>query len=200
MRGACSLRQGVAPVVVVVLLLRAAPAWTQGDDDLDAARKLFREAVADEDAKRYETALEKFRRVDAQKDTANVRYRIATCLEALGHRAEALANYDAVVRLGNDDKTSADAVRVATARVAQLDPLVPRLSILLPASAPSGTVVSVDDVPVDGSALSAPMALDPGHHSIAATAPGAVPFRTGVTLAEGARVSISVALEPANAV
>src|SRR5258708_19910802 len=114
MRGAWSLRQGVAPVVVVVLLLRAAPAWTQGDDDLDAARKLFREAVADEDAKRYETALEKFRRVDAQKDTANVRYRIATCLEALGHRAEALANYDAVVRLGDGARTSANALPVAT--------------------------------------------------------------------------------------
>jgi hypothetical protein len=164
------------------------------DEDLAAARKLFTDAVSDQDAKRYDTALEKFRRVQAVKDTANVRYRIATCLEALGRRAEALANYQATIRLGEGDRTATDAVRAANEHAAELDRVIPRLTVVLPGDAPAGTQVRVDDAPVDAAALGGPLPFEPGAHTITATAPGHVPFQTGVTLPEGGRVSITVIL------
>jgi hypothetical protein len=187
----------LAPAIVLALASSfAAPARGQTDDALAEARKLFAEAVADEDANRYETALEKFRHVESVKDTANVRYRIATCLEALGRRAEALSNYHAAVQLAEGDK-AADVGRESAAHAAQLDRIVPHLSIVVPPDAPPDTRVRVDDAPIDADALKSPIPLDPGMHSIAADAPGRVPYRTGVKLPEGGgTVAISVALDP----
>jgi hypothetical protein len=186
----------LALATAFVLRLDGVPAFAQTDDELAGARKLFAEAVTDEDATRYDTALEKFRRVEAVKDTANVRYRIATCLEALGRRAEALSNYQTAIHLAEGDRTATDAARESTARAAQLDRVVPHLTIVVPANAPPATAVRVDDQPVDANTLRTPLLLDPGHHTIAADAPGMAPYRTGVTLPEGGAVTITIALEP----
>jgi hypothetical protein len=182
----------VAPFVTTL----ATPARGQTGDPLAEARKLYVEAVADEDASRYETALGKFQQVETVKDTANIRYRIATCLEALGRRAEALSNYQVAVRLAEGDRTAVDAARESGARAAQLDRIVPHLSIVVPPDAPPGTRVRVDDAPVDADSLKSPIPLDPGMHTIAADAPGRVPYRIGVKLPEGGgTVAISVALD-----
>ncbi|HEY6462958.1 MAG TPA: hypothetical protein VIY73_22465, partial [Polyangiaceae bacterium] len=146
MRDARSIRRGaVLAAAISAVALQAARARAQSDDDLAAARRLFADAVADQEAKRFDTALEKFRRIDAVKDTANVRYRIASCLEALGKRAEALTNYQAAERLGAGEQGSADVVHAASARASDIDRVLPRLVVVLPADAPPGTQVRVDD-------------------------------------------------------
>jgi len=188
-----------ALALALAAALHAVPCRAQSDDALAGARQLFVEAVGDEDAKRYETALDKFRRVAAVKETANVRYRIASCLEALGRRAEALASYDAAVRLGAQDPSAADVVQASRARAAQIDPTVARLSVVVPPEVRPSTEVRVDDAPIDLDSASASLPLDPGHHTIRATAPGCVPFDTAVTLSAGGRVSITVTLQPAGA-
>jgi len=185
---------GLALSLLVCHVARAAPAAAQSAEQLDAARKLFTDAVADQEAKRFDTALDKFQRVAAVKDTANVRFRIASCLEGLGRRAEALASYEAAMKLADQEKV-ADVLKAARERAADLDRLVPRLSVVLPTDAPAATEVRVDDAPVDRSSL-AGMLLDVGHHTIRATAPGDSPFETAVTLPEGGHVSISVILTP----
>jgi hypothetical protein len=133
--------------------------------------------------------------VDAVKDTANVRYRIATCLDALGRRAEAFASYEAAARLGAGETASAETVRAATARSAQLEGVVPQLTLVLSQPPRSGLEVRIDDAPVDPRTLGVPVRLDVGHHTVAATAPGATPFHVSLTLAEGGRVSVNVALD-----
>jgi hypothetical protein len=198
-----SFRRGLALATLVAATAGGGPARGQaqapeGDagEDLSTARKLFTDAMADESAKRYDTALDKYRRVGTFKDTANVRYRIATCLEALGRRAEALASYQAAVKLSEGDRTQAEVNKAAVEHAAQLDHVVPRLTIVLPPNAPPDTQVRVDDNLVDAAALRDAMLLEPGTHTIAATATGDQPFRTAVTLNEGGRVSISVDLAP----
>ena len=186
-----------ALALAIAATLHAAPCMAQDDDAIATARRLFAEAVGDEDAKRYETALDKFRQVAVVKETANVRYRIASCLDALGRRVEALASYDAAVRLGAQDPSAADAVQASRARAAQLDPTVARLTIVVPPEVCSGAEVRVDDAPIDLGASSPSVPLDPGHHTLRASAPGCAPFETAVTLAAGARVSITVTLQPA---
>jgi hypothetical protein len=183
-----------APLVVAAAAMQAAPAAAQPDDALAAARKLFVEAVADENAHRYDIALEKFQRVAQVKETANVRYRIASCLEALGRNAEALAAYDAVVRLGEQDPSSADAVKASREHGAKLEATVARLTVSLPADAPADTELRVDGSPVDRTALAASLPLTPGHHTIHATAPGRSPFDTAVELTAGVRLSLAVTL------
>jgi hypothetical protein len=189
-------RPFAAVAALCSLSLASAPSRAQTEDELASARRLFTEAVGDQEAKRYDSALEKFRRVASVRNTANVRYRIASCLDALGHLAEALGDYEQAARLGETDRSAVDAVRAASARAAQLDRLVPRLVLVLPPDAPPQTEIRVDDVTIDAASLRDALPLDPGHHTIAATAPGDAPFRTGVTLPEGSRVSISVTLVP----
>ena len=145
MRDVRSIRRGIALAIVSAAVLRAGEARTQTEDGLAAARKLFTEAVADEDAKLYGKALEKFRRVAAVKDTANVHYRVASCLEGLGRRAEALASYQAAQRLGGGDPAAAEVVHAAAERAQLLDRALPRLAVLVPPDAPPGTQVRVDD-------------------------------------------------------
>ncbi|MGH7297632.1 MAG: hypothetical protein ACRELB_22030, partial [Polyangiaceae bacterium] len=195
MGDARSFRGGLVTAVLAAVVLGGVPAAAQTEDELAAARKLFAEAVADQDARLYETALDKFRKVAAVKDTANVRFRVASCLEGLGRRPEALASYEAAERLGAGDPGAADVVRAATERATQIDHALPRLTVLLPANAPAGTVVQVDATAVDPASQPAGMPLEPGQHTVSATAPGDLPFTTGVTLAEGARVTLTVTLQ-----
>ena len=200
-------RRGLALVLALcagAAVLAAPRAGAQTEEELAGARRLFARAVEDQNAKRYDVALDEFRRVAAVKETANVRYRIASCLESLGRNAEAFESYRQAVQLGQDDKQAADTVRAASDRVTALDRVVPRLSIVLPADAPPGTQVRLDDAPVDAAKLSEPLAVDVGHHTIAVEAPGRQPYRTGLTVAEGARLTITaelpaVAVAPASA-
>jgi hypothetical protein len=189
----------LATAIAAAMTLGGVGARAQTDDELATARKLFAEAVADEDANRYDTALEKFRRVAAVKETANVRYRIATCLEYLGHRAQALADYATAVRLAETEKNGAEVGREASARAAQLDRIVPHLAVVLPPDAPPDTQVRIDDQPMTADALRNPIVLDTGNHTLVAEAAGRVPYHTGVTLPEGGSVRITVALEPLGA-
>jgi len=182
---------------IAQVVLRPVCAGAQSEDTLAEARKTFAQGIADEDAKRYEVALAEFRSVLEVKETANVRYRIATCLEALGRKADALASYEAAVRIGESNPAGADAVRASREQAARLDAIVARLTIVFGAPPPAGARVRVDDVVVDPASLREPIPLDPGHHSIAASAPGATAFHAGVTLPEGDRVSITVELPPA---
>lgn len=194
----CSPMRFPALALTLALVLRAGPALAQSDDALAAARQLFTEAVADEGAKRYEAALDKFRQVAAVRETPNVRYRIGTCLEALGRNAEALGSYDATVRQGATDPTASDVVQAARERAAKLDSAVARLAVELPAGAPEGVEVRIDGAEVDAKSLAATaIPLDPGHHTLSATAPGRAPFETAVVLQAGSHVAIAVTLPEA---
>ena len=184
-------------LLVVAAVARSAPGRPRATTQLAAARQLFSEAVADEDAKRFDTALEKFRRVAAVKDTANVRYRIASCLEALGRRAEAARELRGCREArGAGESGARRPSGRPRARRAIWRGSCRALSVVLPADAPATTEVRIDDAPVDRAALADGLLLDAGHHTIRATAPGDSPFETAVTLPEGGHVSITVTLTP----
>jgi hypothetical protein len=192
----CS-RQAIAALFAVSAIdLSAVCAAAQTADALAAARRVFAQGLEDEDAKRYEVALDEFQQVAKVKETSNVRYRIASCLDALGRLAEALLNYNVATRLGANDPAAGDTVHAARTRAAQLDVVVPRLTLGLPTPSPPNLHVLIDEVPVDPDALGGPLLLDAGHHSIAATATGTSAFRTSMTLPEGSRASIAIELPP----
>jgi hypothetical protein len=173
--------------------VRAAQAQTDGD--LRAARKLFTEAVRDEDEKRFDAALEKFRRVQQVKDTQPVRYRIATCLESLGKLRDAARAYEAALDKSLDGQTD-DVSRAAREHHDSLSKRVARLLITLSPHAPADAQVRVDNEPLPAPSLGTPIPLDPGTHDVSATGTDAPPFRTSVTLPEGGQASITVMLEP----
>ena len=163
------------------------------DAELAAARQLFAQALHDEQEKRFDVALDGFRRVREVRDTAPVEYRIATCLEGLGRFAEALSAYDSAVRLSEGDAAAADVAAGSRERLDALSKRVAHLSLTLSARAPSDAAIRVDGKVQ----RSGDIVLDPGSHRVEASATGAAPFTSDVALPEGGRLSLTVALDPA---
>lgn len=176
----------------------AQPAGPSGEE-LRAARELFREAYQDEQEKRFVQALDKFQRVAAVKESASVRYRIASVLESLSRLREARDAFRALaaskVSLRGPEQDIADA---AAERAHRLDKRVPRLILELPPDAPPDVRVTIDgaSAPVATAASPRPIELEPGAHLIQASSPTSRTSETTVTLLEGSEVVVRVVLEP----
>lgn len=175
-----SLSRGQAPTP---------PARTEAE--LASARQLFAEALRDERDRRFDVALDGFRRVRDVRDTAPVEYRIATCLEGLGRLAEAMSAYEAAIRLTEGDASGADVAAGSQERVDALSRRVAHLHVALSTHAPADAAIRVD-----GKARgSGDIVLDPGSHRVEATATGAIPFQSDIALPEGGSLSLTVPLD-----
>ena len=167
-----------------------------GADDLDAARKLFAEALRDEENGDFARALEKFERVRSVRDTASIEYRVGTCYEGLGRPASALAAYESATVLGEGEAEAADVVRGARDRIHVVARRVAHLTLRLSNLAPADADVRIDDVPLTVRERRAPIPIDPGKHVVTATAGGALPYRGEINPSEGDEISIQVPLDP----
>ncbi|HSO32140.1 MAG TPA: hypothetical protein VLT33_06485 [Labilithrix sp.] len=208
-----SERARAAAIAVAVLLATAAAApaaHAQGRapsgpgaaggpsaDELKAARDLFQEAYRDEQEKRFAPALEKFQRVAAVKESASVRYRIASVLASLGRLRESRDAYRALAAskpsLPAGEQEIADS---AAERAQALDRRIPRLVVHLQESAPPDARVTIDGAPIPASTTPRPFELDPGDHVVQASAPSAQSSETKVVLPEGGEVTVTVILPP----
>ncbi len=160
--------------------------------DLDRARASFPEALADQEAHRYAVALDKFRQVAAVRDTAQVEYRIGSCLEALGQKRAALVAYDHAAHLGRGDAQAQDVVTSANEHIAGLASEMGKLGVVVRGS--DAAEVRVDGDPVAPDELAASIVLEPGEHVVDVTAPHMKPSRATVTLARGKRLNLTVDL------
>lgn len=181
-------RRRIGSIALAVALGVLAPrAMAQSPEQLKAARELFQEAFKDEQEKRYPEALEKFQRVAKVKESASVRYRIATVLVAMGRLREARDMYRAVsaskASLPPNDQPIADS---AAEKATELDRRTPKLALRVQDGAPPDVRVTVDGAPVPASTTPRAIELDPGDHVVLATARGAAPSEQTVTLADGA--------------
>src|SRR5262245_57465062 len=111
------MRARLLPLVFASGLAVAPAAQAQTGEELAAARKLFAEALRDQDAKNFAAALEKYQRVRQVKDTAPIRYRIGTCEEALKHWRNAARAYEAAIALGRASPPEPEIVRGARERL-----------------------------------------------------------------------------------
>jgi hypothetical protein len=162
---------------VLALAMPGAPALaaepTPGQ--LQAARDLFTAATKDEDAQRWQEALEKLRRVADVKLTAGVRYHIAFCEENLGQTATALAHYTEAQSAAQREHDKDVLDLLTPAFLTGLRARVPTLTI----DVPDG--IAGADVTLDGHAeprglWGVAVPVDPGQHHIEAHAPGRVSF------------------------
>ena len=160
--------------------------------ELDRARATFTEALADQDARRYDVALEKFRHVAEVRDTAQVEYRIGACLEALGQRRAALVAYDHAAHLGRGDAQAQDVVASANEHIAALAADMSKLGVVVRGS--DAAEVRVDGAPVATDELAAALVLEPGEHVVDVTAPRMKPARATVNLVRGKRLDLTVDL------
>ena len=186
----------VALLFVSIFLARAAWASPSTDAELERARALFTEALGDQDAARTQVALEKFKRVAGVRDTAQVEYRIGSCLEALGQRRAALLAYDRSARLGRGESQADDVVKAANERIAALATTMGKLALEVRGTTAS-PAVRIDDLFITSDEAGADIVLEPGTHAVEVSAAGMTPTHATVTIESGKRETLSLTLAPA---
>jgi len=192
---ACAVTLAIGAAGAMTTTFTPSVAWAQSEEDLRQARELFQEAFKDEQAGRFDVALEKFKRVAKVKESASVRYRIASCMEGLRHYREARDTYRSLAAskdsLPQKDQPIAES---AANKVVELDRKIPKVIVTISGEKPPADA----HVTMDGASLPVgrPIESDPGEHVIQAQASGMKPFEQRVTLPDnGSQIPATVSFE-----
>jgi hypothetical protein len=161
--------------------------------EVQAARELFGRAEADEDAGRWEAALEKLHKVLATKDTAGVRYHVALCEERLGKLATARSDYAAADAIARTEQAH-DVLRLVGKKLSDLERRIPHVTVrVVPAAADASLTI-------DGQAAHAgeATAVDPGTHEVEIVpADPRPPSKVTFVIDEAESKTVDIALSPA---
>jgi hypothetical protein len=178
---------GVLFVSVGTRTATAGPTATE----LTAAEALFQEAKSLAEGQRWADACPKLEESQRLAPHMVTLYRLADCYEHIGRTASAWALFlDAASRAREAGEV--DREKVARSRAAALETRLTRLGIL---SETLGAHITRDGVPVGPQQLGTSLPVDPGPHTIVATAPGKKLFSTVVTVS-GAGSSVTVTVPP----
>lgn len=170
---------------VAIAALWAAPVQAQ---QRAAAELLFEEGKKAMDAGDFTQACAKFEESNRLDAASGTTLNLANCEERRGRVASAWERYRAAVELlAPGDRRR----EFAQTKVRQLQPLVPRLTIVLAKSAPANTTVSRNGKPLTAS-LGMPLPLDPGEYRVLVQAPGRRDAEYAITLEEGELKGIEV--------
>lgn len=178
---------GVSGAVVTTV----SDAHAQDADALTEARAKFQRAIELEQGQDWAGALKLFRQVGQVKMTAQVRYHIATCEEKLGQLVAALGGYE--LSLAQSEGMHPDFIQEVQASIDDLKSRIPKL-VLERGEGAEAAAIELDGVALGASSIGIETPLDPGPHTVTATAPGFEPFRETITVTEGGVETLSVVL------
>jgi hypothetical protein len=198
-----SLKVGTSlPRILCVVAAVLAVTGSAAADDAATAEALFNKGFADMQAGRHAKgcpAIAESQRLDPRPGTL---FTLATCEEKWGHLASAMTRYGDYLalyeRLPEDRKSTPkekERARVARGRLEKLAPQVSELALLLPPEAPAGTIIKRDGDVVAVAALGVGLPLDPGEHTITSQAPGGQEWEEKITLANGEKRKVTVAVK-----
>jgi hypothetical protein len=157
------------------------------------ARQQFQQALALETAGDWSGASVLFQQVAQVRLTPQVRFHIALCEEHLGKLAAALGHY----QIAADEAQEAQATEVAAqvaSRTEGLKARIPKILIERGAGAEYASV-SLDGIALGATSIGTELPVDPGPHTIDATAQGYKPFNAKFQIAEKETKKIEILLE-----
>jgi hypothetical protein len=141
-------RRGIAFVLTLGLLVpRVCLADEPNATQIEAARRLYQQALEDEKRGEYRQAIDKLQRASTVKTTAASRYHLGLCEEKLGHLVAALAYYQAAEQQAQAEgkKEVSELVREPLSRLSER---VPRLTVRVRRPEPPGLEVLLDGKPL----------------------------------------------------
>lgn len=156
------------------------------------AKEMLTEAIADEKAGKCAEALDVLRQVVQIQETGDALLHLGECLAKTGKLAEALKTWEHAEDVARDNKDKATQ-QALLPKIAALRARIPAVALQLPADVKAAKI-KIDGQPVDLARAGVPISVDPGEHTIEATAEGSAPFSTKVTLAEKESKVVVVAL------
>ena len=178
------MRYALGALLVVHVVTGHAYAQSASGNSSALAEQLFNQARDLAKANQWAEACPKFEASLRYDPVLGTRLNLATCYERIGKLASAWGLYRESLELAKkagDTKRADYALKQANA----IEPRLPKLAIFLPSNPPAGFVVKRDDTPVDAGALGVALYVDPGAHTVTASAPGFETFSVSVTLVEG---------------
>lgn len=192
--GRCAARIGL------MVALLAPSSFAEIDEPRKAAaRELAHQGTAALESGNHATAEELFRRAHELVPAPTLSLRRARALVQLGRLVEAAEVYRRTVQapLGPEaPRVFGEAVRDAEAELAELEPTIPRLHIVLdaPASVASSAELRLDGQVIPAARRGIAMPVDPGPHQITASTPGGAHARRVVDLEVGSVRSVRLTL------
>lgn len=162
---------------------REAHAADPNEGGAAAAESLFQEARKLMEAKRYAEACPKLVASHKIAPAVGTLLNLADCYERAGQNASAWARFHEAIalaqRLGRPDRE-----KTAKERADKLEPRLIRLSIV---AQDKDAEVTLDGNVLDPAVLGSPVPVDPGKHSIEASAKGKKPFSTTIDVSDRAK-------------
>lgn len=171
-------RACVIASIVLGVGLTPALAHAAGDSEggAAAAESLFQEGRKAMDAHRYSDACPKFLASQKLAPAIGTLLNLADCYEKNNQLASAWARFHEAIAMAQrqNRKNREDTARD---RADKLEPRLIKLSIL---ARTSGIDVKLDGNPIDAAALGTGIPVDPGKHTVEASAKGKKPFSTTI--------------------
>jgi hypothetical protein len=179
-RAVLSLVAVLASVTLPVAVPRIAFAQASPQDQA-VAQSLYDEAKRLMAAEKWSDACPKLEESQRLDPTPVTEFYLADCYERAGRTASAWTTFLdlAATEHKNGGAKSADRERVARDRAKALEPKLTQLVIdVPPAARVAGLVVKRDGEVVREGQWGTPLAVDPGKHTVEASAPGKLPWTT----------------------
>jgi hypothetical protein len=194
-----SSRQAIVLLAATLALVPSAATLAWADPPPPAplgastvAESLFREALTLMQQGAFDRACSKLEESERLDPGGGTILNLARCYEGQGRIATAWSTYREALGFAHRDHREERAT-FAEERLASLEPRLPKLVLRLP-DGDRGITVFVDNVPIHAAALDTPQPVDPGVHTIRATAAGRRDFSATIKLAE--REAREIALPP----
>lgn len=188
---ACAVTAGVA------LVSASATAQPLPGGSPAMAEALFQQARDLFKQERFAEACPKFAESQRLEPKLGTLLNLAVCHEKTGKLATAWAEYTSAATIaGRDGRKEREGF--AREQVAILEKKLARVVVQVDAS-PAGPSITLDDLPLDRTALNTPLPIDPGKHRISAAAPGKVAWST-VIEAPSERADLTVPIPALEAV
>jgi hypothetical protein len=190
-----------AAVLTALLTQLPTAAFAQTDADKATARELAKEGSDALEKKNFEVAADRFARADALFHAPTLVLGLARAQVGLGKLVAAQENYYAILREPlppNAPEPFVQAVNDAKKELQALTPQVPWVIVSVAGvSDVKEAKVTLDDAPFPTAAIGVKRAVDPGEHTLRATAKGFKPAERRFTIAAAATETLELSLEPA---
>ena len=191
------IERGLSVVVLALVTLSASVAVAQSDPENRATARALAEAGHDAlEAKDYKKSEDLFRRADALFHAPTISLGLARAQAGEGRFVESFESYSRIIREADTSTpVFAEALEDARKEVSTVEGR--RSRAVLSVAGPDAPQVTVDDVPVKNEVLGVALFVNPGTHTLKATAAGYRPASQPFTVAEGATENVTLAMERA---
>lgn len=169
------MRRAVLAVTPVVCVVAGATAQA---DDVALADTLFADARALMKTGDHAGAIPKLLESHRLLPRGGTVLNLAICYHKVGRTASAHARYREALAYATKDKND-ERRAMAEEALVELEPKLSRLMVIVAVDV-VGLVVTLDDAPIGRAAWGTAFPVDPGPHTLTASAPTKVPFRTSV--------------------